>query len=159
MRYLSRISFFFLIPLFFIGAGEKDIQLTEGIQPGNLAPEINMQDIDLMNDGYVLVQFWAAYDPQSRVMNTQMHNVISQSEANVRLVSISLDKNMAVFRGVIKADHLNASTQFIEPRGENSEIFRKYRLQSGFGNWLIDSNGMIVAKNVSPSEIQNFILM
>ncbi|MDL2223815.1 thioredoxin family protein [Bacteroidales bacterium OttesenSCG-928-M06] len=158
MRYLSRITLFFLISLLFIGAGEKNIQFTEGIQPGSLAPEINLQGIDLLNKDYVLVQFWAAYDPQSRVMNTRMHNVISLSEAtNIQFVSISLDESPAVFKGVLKADQLDESTQFNDPRGKNSELYKKFRLQSGFNNWLIDSDGMIVARNISPSEILKLI--
>lgn len=154
MRYVSGIALFSFIFLLFIGAGEKDIRFTEGIQPGSLAPEINLQGIDLINKGYVLVQFWAAYDPASREANVRMHNIISQSETNnIQLVSISLDENPAVFKGVIKADRLNESTQFYEPRGKDSEVYKKYRLQNGFTNWLIDSKGIIVAKNISPAEI------
>ncbi|MDR0866169.1 MAG: thioredoxin family protein [Candidatus Symbiothrix sp.] len=154
MRYFIRISFPLLIAFLLIGAGAKETKLTEGIQPGNLAPEIKLQGVNLNGNGYVLVQFWAAYDPQSRVENTRMHNVISQLRTkNVQLVSISLDENSSVFQGVIKTDHLDEATQFNEPGGKNSEIFKQYRLKAGFNNWLIDSNGVIVAKNVSPAEI------
>lgn len=159
MRYLSRISLFLATFILFIGAGTKDVQFTEGIQPGSLAPEINLQGVDLENDGYVLVQFWAAYDPQSRADNTRMHNLITQSGINnLQLVSISLDESPAVFKGVVKADRLDEATQFNEPKGKNSELFKKYRLQNGFQNWLIDSKGMIVARNVSPKEILKLVL-
>ncbi|MCC8146653.1 MAG: thioredoxin family protein [Bacteroidales bacterium] len=158
MRYLSRIAFLFFFPLFFIGAGEKEIQFTEGIQPGSLAPEINLQGIDLMDKDYVLLQFWAAYDPESRATNTRMHNVITQAGTNdIQLISISLDEHPAVFKGVIKADRLDESTQFNEPSGKNSDVYKNYKLQNGFNNWLIDSKGMIVAKNVSPSEVLKLI--
>jgi hypothetical protein len=158
MRYFIRISLSLIIAFLLIGAGAKETKLTEGIQPGNLAPEIKLQGVNLSRNGYVLVQFWAAYDPQSRVENTQMHNVISQSKTeNVQLISISLDENSSVVQGVIKTDHLEEATQFNEPKGKNSEIFKQYRLKAGFNNWLIDSNGVIVAKNVSPAEILDWV--
>jgi hypothetical protein len=154
MRYLIRISLVLAIAFLYVGAGTQEIKLTEGIQPGNLAPEINLQGVHLKGNGYVLVQFWAASNPQSRVENTQMYHVISRSKTdNIRLISISLDENSAVFQGVIKTDHLDDASQFNEPDGKNSVAFKKYRLKTGFHNWLIDSNGMIVAKDVSPSEI------
>ena len=154
MRYLKWIFLLPAIVFLFAGAGPKETKLTEGIQPGNLAPEINLQGIDLKGDGYVLVQFWAAYDPQSRLENTQMYNVISQSGiTGLRIVSVSFDENPAVFQGVIKTDRLDEATQWNEPDGIRSALFKAYRLKAGFGNWLLDSNGVIVAKNVSPTEV------
>jgi hypothetical protein len=154
MRYFFQISLTLATAFLMISAGTKEIKFTEGIQPGNLAPEIKMQEVKFKGNGYVLMQFWAAYDPQSRVENTKMHHVISQLELeNLQLVSISLDENLSVFQGIIKTDHLDESTQFNEPAGRNSAIFKQYRLKAGFNNWLIDSNGVIVAKNVSPNEI------
>jgi len=150
-----RFSLALAIVFLYLGAGTKETKLTEGIQPGNLAPEINLQGIDLNGNGYVLVQFWAAYDPQSRLKNVQMYNVISRSEiAGLRMVSVSFDENPAVFQGIIKTDHLDDATQWNEPNGIRSALFKAYRLKAGgFGNWLLDSNGVIVARNVSPTEV------
>jgi hypothetical protein len=154
MRYFIRISLILGSLFLYIGAGTKENKRTEGIQPGNLAPEIHLQDINLQGNGYILVQFWAAYDPQSRLENVIMHNVISKSKTeNLRLVSISLDENPSVFQGIIKTDCLDETTQFNEPKGKNSELFKQYRLKKGFNNWLIDSNGVIVDMNISSTEI------
>jgi hypothetical protein len=154
MRYLTRISLVLAIAFLYTGAGTKETKLTEGIQPGNLAPEINLQGIDIKSNGYVLVQFWAAYDPQSRLENTRMYNVISRPGiANLHMVSVSFDKNPAVFQGIIKADHLNEANLRHERNGTHSALFKNYRLKAGFGNYLLDSNGRIVAKNLSPSEV------
>jgi hypothetical protein len=141
-----------------MGLRTEEVRLTEGIQPGNLAPGINRQDIHLKGKKFVLLQFWAAYDARSRMLNVQMHNVISQlGTDDIRLVSVSLDENEAVFEGIIKVDHLNPATQFNDPQGRNSEIFKAWRLQSGFNNWLINSEGVIVAKNVNPKEISGYM--
>ncbi|MDH8701912.1 thiol-disulfide isomerase/thioredoxin [Dysgonomonadaceae bacterium PH5-43] len=158
MRYIFRIAFVAVVALLFVGAGNKEVRFTEGIQPGNLAPAINLQGIDLVNSDFVVLQFWAAYDPYSRAENTLMHNAISKlRNEKVKLVSVSLDKNTAVFKGVVKSDRLNETTQFNEPLGEKSDVYRKYRLNKGLGNWLINSEGVIVAKNVSHDEILKLI--
>ena len=41
--------------------------------------------------------------------------------------------------------------------GENSEIFKLYDLKHGFINCLVDDRGVIVAKNVSPSELASLL--
>ncbi|GHV59723.1 hypothetical protein FACS1894182_14240 [Bacteroidia bacterium] len=148
-----RISLVLAIAFLYIGAGTKETKLTEGIQPGNLAPAINLQGVDLKGNGYVLVQFWAAYDPQSRLENTRMYHVISRSGIeNLRMVSISFDEKPSVFQGIIKTDHLDEVSQWNEANGKRSKLFKTYRLKAGFGNCLLDSNGVIVAKNLSPTE-------
>jgi len=142
-----------------MGSSTKEFRLTEGIQPGNLAPAIHRQDINLKSNKFTLLQFWAASDARSRMLNTQMHNVIAQLGTDeISLVSVSLDKDEAVFEGIVKADRLNPATQFNDTRGKESEIYKDYRLKSGFTNWLIDSQGIIVAKNLNPKEIPQYFL-
>lgn len=158
MRYLKSVFFLATVCLLIMGSRTKEIKLTEGLQPGNLAPELHWQDIHLKGDKFVLLQFWAAYDAQSRMENVQMHNAISQSKMNgIRLISISMDESEAVFEGIVKAEHLNPATQFNDPRGKESDIFKTYRLNAGFTNWLINPDGLIVAKNVNPKEISTYM--
>jgi len=154
MRYLKSTLFLLSVYLLIMGARTNEIKLTKGIQPGNLAPEIQWQGINLKGNHFVLLQFWAAYDAHSRMVNVQMHNAISNLKTDdVRLVSISLDENKAVFEGIVRAEHLDPATQFNDIRGKNSGFFKTFRLNSGFTNWLINSEGIIVAKNINPKDI------
>jgi len=158
MRYLKSILFLVSICLLMTGSRTKEVKLTEGIQPGNLAPEIHWQGINLEGKKFVLLQFWAAYNAHSRMINVQMHNTISQLNTDdIRLISVSFDENEAVFEGIVKAEHLDSATQFNDPRGRDSEIFKSYRLNSGFTNWLINPEGIIVAKDVSPKDISRYM--
>ena len=158
MKYLASIFFLGMVCLLIMGSRTKEIKLTEGVQPGNLAPEIQWQDIQLKGNKFVLLQFWAAYDAQSRMVNVQMYHAISELKTkDIRLVSISLDESKAVFEGIVKAERLDPATQFNDPRGKNSELFKDYRLNSGFTNWLINEKGLIIAKNVNPKEIFNYL--
>jgi hypothetical protein len=148
------ISLAAAIVLLYAGAGTGEIKRTEGIQPGNLAPAFRQQGFDLTEKEYVLVQFWAAYDPQSRLENARMYHAIARSGIErLRMVSISLDESRAVVRGVIRSDGLDETTLQQETDGRRSALFKSYRLKNGFGNYLLDSQGVIVAKNLSPQEV------
>jgi len=158
MRYLKSILFLVTVYLLMMGSRTKEIKLTEGIQPGNIAPEMKWQDIDLRSNKFTLLQFWAAYDAHSRMVNVQMYNAIARmNPEKIRLISVSLDENKAVFEGIIKAEQLDPGTQLNDPRGKESDIFRVYRLKSGFTNRLINPEGVIVAKNINPNEIGKYI--
>ena len=137
-----------------MGIGSKEKTFTKGVNPGDLAPEIHLQGVDLLNDKYMLVQFWAAYDGESRKQNALLNNKISQSELdNLQMISISFDEKKSVFKQAVKADRLDTSNQFNVETGKSSEVYKSYRLNRGFGNLLIDPNGIIIARNVSPEQV------
>ena len=153
MRYLK---LFLLIAMtsIFLGSGTKEKTFTKGINPGNLAPGIDLQGVDLSKDKYVLLQFWAAYDGESRKQNALLNNKISHSELdNLQIISISFDEKKSVFEQAIKADRLNASNQFNVEAGRTSEIYKIYHLKNGFGNLLINPDGIIIARNISPEQV------
>jgi hypothetical protein len=156
MKHLKPVFLLFLLPFFMIGWETKEIRLTSGIQPGNLAPEMDWPELNPDNEKYVLLQFWAAYNAESRMANTQMYRTISEND-EIQLLSFSMDENPAVFEGVLRADGLSRETQFNDFLGKNSPLFKQFRLQAGFGNWLINPDGVIVARNLSPEEVLDYL--
>ena len=131
MKHLKPVFFLFFIAFFLMSWETKETRLTSGIQPGNLAPEMNWTELNPDNKKYVLLQFWAAYDAESRAANTQMYRTISEND-EIQLVSFSMDENQAVFEGVLRADGL--FSQYNDFLGENSPLYSRFRLQKGFGN-------------------------
>ncbi len=153
MRYLKLFLLVTLIPIF-MGVSTKEKTFTKGINPGDLAPEIYLQGVDFSKDKYVLVQFWAAYDGESRKQNALLNNKISHSGLdNLHMISISFDEKRSVFEQVVKVDKLHLSNQFNVETGKASEIYKNYCLENGFGNILINPNGIIIASNVSPTQV------
>ena len=45
----------------------------------------------------------------------------------------------------------------METKGEDSGLFKRYRLNRGFTNYLLDGNGVIIAKNISAAELSAHI--
>ncbi len=42
-------------------------------------------------------------------------------------------------------------------KGEDSGLFKKYRLNRGFTNYLLDGNGVIIAKNISAADLSAYV--
>lgn len=132
----------------------REAEVSEGILPGNRAPEIHLQDLSFTGK-YTLVQFWAAYDAKSRAENILLHNkVAALQREDLQMVSLSFDPSYSVFEETVKADKLDLSQQFNVQVGEQDKWFSKYKLDRGFGNMLINPEGIIIAINVNPEEMQ-----
>ena len=141
-----------------IAADSKDAKSVEGVNPGDFAPRIvvngNESEIHFQNpDGrFTLVNFWAAYDAESRAENVLLWNAVRKlngSTEKVSMCSISLDERNSVFEETIRADKLDRTTQLHEKKGCQSDVYRKYKLERGLRNFLIDDRGIIVATNIS----------
>ena len=77
-------------------------------------------------------------------------------DARDEMISISFDRYPSVFRTAVRQDGIGDNV-YQEMEGENSEIFKSYDLKHGIINCLVDDRGVIVAKNVSPSELASLL--
>ncbi len=148
------------VAVLMMSAGSKETRSTEGINPGDLAPRIkfleNSNQFNFQNqpEQCTLLNFWAAYDAESRARNVRMSNEVARSYAGeIAVVSVSLDQNQSIFEETVRIDKLEWATQLQEPMGSASEIYRKYKLNRGFSNFLIDNKGVIIARDVNPEKL------
>ena len=143
---------------------EKD-KPTGGLNVGDMAPDFKIQsmsaeqsqtDLSDLKGKYVLLSFWASYDAQSRMQNVSLSNALRSSH-NVEMVSISFDEYQSIFKETVRKDQIVTPTCFVETEGEDSRLFKKYRLNRGFTNYLLDGNGVIIAKNISAAELSAYV--
>ncbi len=146
---------------------EKD-KPTGGLSVGDIAPDFKIESmsakqsnekLSLLKGKFVLLSFWASYDAQSRMQNVSLSNALREISLpkNVIMVSVSFDEYNSIFQETIRKDQIVTPTCFVETKGESSNLFRKYQLDRGFTNYLIDENGVIVAKNISPSQLSSYL--
>ena len=146
---------------------EKD-KPTGGLNVGDIAPDFVIQtmsakqsfkaDLSELKGKYVLLSFWASYDAQSRMQNASLSNALrSTSRSNVEMVSVSFDEYQSIFEEKIRKEQIVTPTCFVETKGESSGLFKKYRLGRGFTNYLLDDNGVIIAKNISAAELSAYL--
>ena len=152
------------VALLGMSAGSKKAKLNEGVNPGDLAPRIEF----LGNDAkasfhnqlgrYTLLNFWAAYDAESRARNVQLANEVNKfGPDKIAMCSISMDEKESIFTETVKIDKLDLSTQFHEGLGKESELYKKYDLRKGFKNFLINDEGVIIAANVTPEKLTEIL--
>ena len=145
---------------------EKD-KPTGGLNVGDMAQDFKIQsmsaeqsqtDLSDLKGKYVLLSFWASYDAQSRMQNASLSNALrSTTHKNVKMVSVSFDEYQSIFEETIRKDQIVTPTCFVETKGEYSGLFKKYRLGRGFTNYLLDDNGVIIAKNISAAELSAYL--
>ncbi len=148
---------------------EKDRPVT-GLSVGEHAPDfvINGDASDALNPvqkrlsglhgNCVLVNFWASYDAPSRIRNIELSRALAKSDAQnqVEYVSVSFDEYESIFRETVRKDGI-VGTNMVDTAGEKSKLFRKYELKGGLTNYLLDENGMIIAKNISVAELSSYL--
>ena len=143
---------------------EKD-KPTGGLNVGDMAPDFKIQtmsaeqsqtELSDLRGKYVLLSFWASYDAQSRMQNASLSNALRSTSQDVEMVSVSFDEYQSVFQETIRKDQIVTPTCFAETKGESSGLFKKYRLNRGFTNYLLDGNGVIIAKNISAAELSTY---
>lgn len=143
-----------------MSAGSRKATPTVGANPGDIAPGIELTG-NGGNDGfrnqpgcYTLLNFWAAYDAESRARNVRLaHEIDKMETSSITLRSISLDENESIFTETVRMDGLDRSSQFHDRRGKSSDLYKKYDLKKGLRNFLIDDKGMIVATNITPEQL------
>ena len=146
---------------------EKD-KPTGGLNVGDIAPDFKIQsmtagqplaELSDMKGKYVLLSFWASYDAHSRMQNASLSNVLRSASRNdnVEMVSVSFDEYQSIFKETVRKDQIVTPTCFVETKGESSGLFKKYRLGRGFTNYLLDENGVIIAKNISAAELSAYL--
>ena len=135
---------------------------TEGLTIGDKAPAFKIcgekQLIDLkdLKGKYVLLSFWASYDASSRMKNATLSHATSKFD-NIEMVSVSFDDYKSIFNETIKKDRITTANCFVELNGENSELYQTYRLQKGFKNYLLDENGVIIAKDINAKQLSSYL--
>ena len=148
---------------------EKDRPVT-GLSVGEHAPDfvISSDASDALNPvqkrlsglhgNCVLVNFWASYDAPSRIQNIELSRALAKSDAQnqVEYVSVSFDEYESIFRETVRKDGI-VGTNMVDTAGEKSKLFRKYELKGGLTNYLLDENGMIIAKNISVAELSSYL--
>lgn len=120
-----------------------------GIKVGQKAPIFQVGDtidghFDLKAEKgkfVILILGWIWCPIESIKCKNTIGNRQVRSSVNIRFVSVSFDMNENVYRESVRLDGLSESTHYYDKNGEKSQIFRDFRLQKGFGNYLINPKG------------------
>lgn len=133
-----------------------------GVNIGNLAPELAFKNpegdivkLSSLKGQMVLIDFWASWCPPCRKENPSLveaynlYKDISFQDGNgFTIYSVSLDKNEKDWTKAISDDELSWEYHVSDLKYWYSDAATAYGIRSIPSNFLIDGNGIIVAKDL-----------
>jgi len=148
---------------------EKSSTPEVGLNIGNKAPELSFNSpsgevikLSAVNkDKYVLIDFWASWCRPCRMENPAVVNAYNQfkdaklkgAKKGFTVFGVSLDNNKEKWVEAISKDGLLWTSHVSDLGGWQSQGAKLYGVNSIPANFLIDPNGIIIAKNLRGSTL------
>ncbi len=127
---------------------------------GGIAPEFTLQSLDgktvslsSFKGKYVLIDFWASWCSPCRQENPNVVNAYKQfKDKNFTIVGVSLDEDKAAWQAAVIKDNLTW-THVSDLKGWNSTVAAQYGVQSIPANFLLNTEGRIIAKDLRGGDL------
>ena len=135
---------------------------------GTFAPELNLPSLRAGSPGLslkglkgqnVVLSFWSAADPASRMRNMDYDNMVSKIDSGLvrgqeplAFVSVNFDASGSLVSEIAAIDGLDPSSIARAQGAAAKRLISDYDLEDGYDTFLVDPGGRIVGRN--PSEAQ-----
>ncbi len=131
-------------------------QISEAGYPDFKLPDMYGKDVNLSSlDGKViLLSFWSAESGSMNNINAELKELYERfSDDGFEVYQVGIDRSKAVWINAVQAQQL-PWISVIDMRGEHSPVLGMYNIKTLPANFLIDSEGNIVAKNLYGRDLE-----
>ncbi|NQV52391.1 MAG: TlpA family protein disulfide reductase [Flavobacteriales bacterium] len=140
---------------------------SNGIRVGDKAPEIEMASPDgkmiklsSLRGQVVLIDFWASWCGPCRRENPNVVRVYKKynkakfkTAKGFEIFSVSLDANPKAWQEAIQRDGLIWNSHVSDLKKWRNEAAQTYGVRSIPSSYLIDANGVVIAKNLRGNQL------
>lgn len=134
-----------------------------GTDVGNIAPEIDLPDtkgnnvaLSSLRGELVLVDFWASWCGPCTKEHPELVKLYNTYPDKFTIYGVSMDTKKPLWTAAIANQKL-PWTQVSDLKYWNSPVVGDYMLQSVPLNFLIDKNGIILAKNIHGKALSDML--
>ncbi|WP_337965246.1 TlpA disulfide reductase family protein [uncultured Flavobacterium sp.] len=134
-----------------------------GVEVGDIAPEIDLPDtkgnnvvLSSFRGELVLVDFWASWCGPCTKEHPELIKLYNTYPDKFAIYSVSMDTKKPLWLGAITKQKL-PWTQVSDLKYWKSPVVADYMLQSVPLNFLIDKNGIIIAKNIHGNALNELV--
>jgi peroxiredoxin len=138
---------------------------SDNVAIGKKAPDFHAVTIDgkdaylsdYLGKGYVLIDFWASWCRPCRKESPELVALYNKfKNKGLKIVGLSLDRDTKPWLEAIKEDNYTW-TQLIDLNAWAGEGIKTYNVRVIPSNYLIDADGIIVAKNLRGEDLEKLI--
>jgi len=137
------------------------LKLNQKFEIGNKIAEIKLNDLKgesrsllSLKGKHVLLEFWSSSCGACKFENPNLRKVYNQyKNKGFEIFAVTLDKNKKKWQNAVEADSINWIT-VSDLKGENGEAVLTYGINGTPANYLIDKNGIILAKDLRGEDLR-----
>ncbi len=142
----------------------KEMMLVKPVSVGHAAPDFTLIDSDnkpvKLSDykgKYVMLDFWASWCAPCRQENPNVVKAYAKyKDKGLNILGITLDEDRKPWLAAVAADKLTWRHAAEFKRFEGPTV-KEYKVEAIPSNFIIDPQGVIVAKNIAGTQLEEFL--